>query len=145
MVKMMMRLRPSRWFGVPGALAIMLGIGAMPSSLHASEGDVRSSEALAESSCGSPGQPPCPLQSWMRAKVAAPLAANDKEALAKGLVKAAALSPDASWASWSTIAQSGAAAARKGDITGARAACKSCHSAWRAAYKEKYRPRPIPR
>ena len=47
--------------------------------------------------------------------------------------------------SWKTFATQGAAAARNGDIAGARAACKSCHDAWREAYKAKYRNRPIPR
>jgi hypothetical protein len=95
--------------------------------------------------CGGPGLPPCPLQGWMRANIAAPLAANNSAALAVGLERAAGLNPDASWSSWSAIAMQGAAAAKKGDIAGARAACKGCHDAWREAYRKKYRSRPIPR
>jgi len=99
----------------------------------------------AQTECGSPGKPACPLQGWMRANVAAPLAADDAAALATGLEKAAKLSPDASWSSWVSIANAGAAAAKKNDIAGARASCKQCHDAWRDAYKSKYRTRPIPK
>ena len=96
-------------------------------------------------SCGGPGLPACPLQAWMRANIAAPLAANNSAALAVALEKTAKLSPDASWGSWSTIAAAGAAAAKKGDIAGARASCKACHGAWREKYKQQYRLRPVPR
>ena len=100
---------------------------------------------VAQAACGGPGLPPCPLQAWMRANVAAPLAANNSAALAAGLERAAGLSPDPSFSSWSSIASQGAAAAKKGDIAGARASCKACHDAWREQYKKKYRTRPIPR
>lgn len=99
----------------------------------------------AQAPCGSPGSPPCPLQAWMRGNVGRPLATNNMKALADGLERTATLSPDATWTSWKTFATQGAAAARKGDITGARASCKSCHDAWREAYKAKYRTRPVPR
>jgi cytochrome c553 len=81
----------------------------------------------------------------MRGNVALPLAANKLSDLADGLDRTARLSPDMAWASWSTIASKGAAAARNGDIAGARASCKSCHDAWREAYKAKFRTRPIAR
>ena len=81
----------------------------------------------------------------MRSSVAAPLASNNAGALAMGLEKAARAAPDASWTSWSIIAMQGAAAAKRGDLAGARAACKGCHDAWRNAYRARYRMRPIPR
>lgn len=93
--------------------------------------------------CGSPGMPACPLQAWMRANVAAPLAMNDLPALANGLERAAKLVPDATWSSWTETARAGAAAARKGDVAATRASCRACHGAWREAYRAKYRLRPI--
>jgi cytochrome c553 len=81
----------------------------------------------------------------MRGNVALPLATNNLNDLADGLERTARLAPDATWTSWRTIATQGAAAARKGDIAGARASCKACHDAWREAYKAKHRNRPIPR
>jgi cytochrome c553 len=81
----------------------------------------------------------------MRGNIAQPLAANKLSDLADGLERTARLSPDMAWTSWRTFAEQGAAAARKGDIAGARASCKGCHRAWREAYKEKFRTRPIPR
>jgi cytochrome c553 len=81
----------------------------------------------------------------MRGNVALPLATNNLSALADGLERTARLSPDMAWASWRTMAADGAAAARKGDIAGARASCKNCHDAWREAYKARFRNRPIQR
>ena len=81
----------------------------------------------------------------MRKNVASALASNDAAALSVALEKAAKLSPDPTWATWVTAASSGAAAAKKGDVAGARAACKSCHDAWRTTYREQFRMRPIPR
>ena len=95
--------------------------------------------------CGGPGQPACPLQAWMRANIAAPAAANNSAALASALEKTAGLAPEPSWGSWRTFALQGAAAAKRGDMAGARTVCKQCHDAWREAYKAKYRTRPIPR
>ena len=73
------------------------------------------------------------------------LASNDAAALAMALEKAAKLTPNPAWATWVSAAKSGAEAAKKGDIAGARAACKTCHDAWRTTYREQFRMRPIPR
>jgi cytochrome c556 len=81
----------------------------------------------------------------MRETIALPLATNNLSDLADGLERTARLSPDMAWESWRTIASQGAAAARKGDINRARAACKACHDTWREAYKAKFRKRPIQR
>lgn len=131
------------------ALSLVTAL-ATASSPRAESSDARPAEIAepaqpTQSPCGNPGAPPCPLQSWMRANVAQPLAGNNMNALADGLDRAARLAPDMSWTSWRTIAAQGADAARKGNIAGARAACKSCHETWREAYKAKFRNRPIPR
>jgi hypothetical protein len=99
---------------------------------------------IGEGSCGRPGEAACPLARWMRVNMAAKLADNDMDALAQGLEKAAKLAPDSAWSSWGTLAMSGAAAARRGDIGGARRACKGCHDAWREGYRARYRLRPVP-
>ncbi len=102
-----------------------------------------SAEAQAPT-CGEPGQPTCPMQAWMQKNVAAALAAGNTQALAAALDRSAKLSPDATWSAWSTAATKGAAAARSGDVAATRASCKACHDAYRAAYKAKYRMRPLP-
>lgn len=94
--------------------------------------------------CGEPGLPPCPLQSFMRNKIAAPLAQKDMTALAAGLDRVGTMQPDQAWTSWGTFASAGASAARANDIVGVRAACKGCHDAWRPAYRKDYRLRPLP-
>ncbi|UQA59261.1 cytochrome c [Polyangium aurulentum] len=80
----------------------------------------------------------------MRARLGSSLAANDSAALATALETTARLVPDPSWTSWATFARTGANAARRGDMAGARAACKGCHDAYRAEYREKHRLRPVP-
>lgn len=131
--------------GVAGALAAGLWLSG-PTAGATTRGEDDGGRAPAQSGeCGKPGQPPCPLQDWMRKNVAAALAANDSAALSVALERAAALSPNPAWASWGSAASSGAAAAKKGDIAGARAACKTCHDAWRASYRDQFRMRPIPR
>jgi len=133
------------WIAMLGAAvgASMLLAGSSASGGEASEGDA--ARVQQQAGCGTPGQAPCPLQTWMRASVATPLASNDSAALAAGLVRTAKLAPDASWTSWSRFATEGAEAARRGDITAARASCKGCHEAWREKYRAGYRPRPLPR
>ena len=138
-----------RKFGVAGALAVGVWLNGPAAGATTSAadrgGDAGGSVPAQSGACGKPGQPPCPLQDWMRKNVAAALAANDAAALSVALEKAAKLSPDPTWASWASAASSGAAAAKKGDIAGARASCKTCHDVWRTAYRDQFRTRPIPR
>jgi len=125
------------------ALAVSLAAALAAASSASSFGS--EPPVPAQNACGSPGSPPCPLQAWMRETIALPLATNNLSDLADGLERTARLSPDMAWESWRTIASQGAAAARKGDINRARAACKACHDTWREAYKAKFRKRPIQR
>src|SRR5689334_9606914 len=61
--------------------------------------------------CGHPGQPPCPLQAWMRHEIAAPLAAGENEKLARNLTRLVTLNPDArSWTNWNRFAREAATA-----------------------------------
>ena len=130
--------------GFAAALVAALAFASGTSPAQAAANDA-SDPVIAQAACGKPGQPACPLQAWMRANVATPLASNDTAALAKGLEKAAALAPDPSWTAWSTLANQGAEAAKKGDLAGARVACKGCHDGFREIYRAKYRDRLIPR
>ncbi len=91
--------------------------------------------------CGAKDNP-CPLQRWMRDNMGPAMAAGDLPALAKALDHAAGLSPDASW-TWSSIAKTGADAARKGDLAATKASCKSCHEAYKEKYKTQFRTRPV--
>jgi hypothetical protein len=94
--------------------------------------------ARADDSCGSK-ENPCPLQKWMRQNMAPALAAGDSAGLAVALDKVAKNSPDASWATWATFSKQGSDAAKKGDLAGAKAACKGCHDAFKDKYKAQYR------
>jgi len=92
-------------------------------------------------SCGDKKNP-CPLQRWMREKMAPALAANDAAALAAALDRMAKLSPTPG-PEWRTMSETAAEAARKGDVAEARKSCQGCHNAFKAQYKQKLRTRPV--
>jgi hypothetical protein len=116
-------------------VGVVLGaaaIGAAPSVATADD-----------AACGSK-ENPCPLQKWMRANMGAAVAANDTAGLTKAFDKVGAVSPDAGWGTWASIAKQGSDAAKKGDIPGAKAACKACHDAYKDKYKAQYRTKSAP-
>lgn len=113
-----------------GVVLAAAGVAALPAPATADT-----------AACGSKDNP-CPLQKWMRANMGPALAANDMPALAKALDQSASYSPDASW-TWAKMAKDGADAARKGDVAGAKAACKSCHDAYKDKYKAQFRAKAI--
>lgn len=90
-----------------------------------------------------------PLAHWMETNLQAAVEAGDLAKLATGLEKAATFAPDPSWnqgeTSWEKIAKDGAAKAKAGDLAGAKASCKGCHTAWRKKYKAQFAQRPLPR
>lgn len=92
--------------------------------------------------CGDPGQPMCPLQEWMRTKLAQPALDKDGPKLASGLEYLATHRP-AGYEGWAEIAREGAEKARAGDITGARVSCRSCHNQFKARYRVELRDRPF--
>ncbi len=121
------------------AVLVFAGVAAamvVPRVVSGQEGDA---------GCGGPGQAPCPLQGWMRSRMAAPLAARgfaDLEASFSALERAA---PDAAWTIWGEAARAGVRAAKAADSKAVREACKACHDAHRADYRAKYRGVPAPR
>lgn len=98
--------------------------------------------------CGEKGQPRCPLQAWMEDNLQGAIDRGDLAAVAKDLTKAARFAPDPSWnagqTGWSALAESGAAAAARGDLDATKLTCKSCHKTWRNKYKQSFRHRPVP-
>jgi hypothetical protein len=116
--------------------SVMVGaaaLGALPMTASTASAD--------DAACGGK-ENPCPLQKWMRTNMGPALANNDMPGLAKALDHAAGFSPDASW-TWAQMAKAGAEAARKGDVAGAKASCKSCHDAYKDKYKTQFRTRPV--
>jgi outer membrane biosynthesis protein TonB len=97
--------------------------------------------------CGEKGEPRCPLQAWMEDNLQTALDNADLKALAAGLTKSASLAPDPSWNTcaqgWNAIANTGADAAKQGDLAAARQTCKTCHKTWRNKYKESFRLRAL--
>ena len=121
----------SKWW-----LGVLAGLLAGAGSIGATLGSERVASAD-EATCGTKDNP-CPLQKWMRANMGVAAAAEDTAALGKALDKAVTMSPDPSWA-WGKIAADGAAAAKKGDLAGAKASCKTCHDAYKEKYKSHFR------
>jgi len=72
-------------------------------------------------------------------KMGATAAGDDAKALAPLFAQTLAMKPsDPDFAGWSAIAEEGKAAAERGDLPGAKATCKGCHTKLRDKYKEKY-------
>lgn len=72
-------------------------------------------------------------------KLGATAAGDDPRALAPLLSQARTMKPaDGEYAGWDAMADKGKAAAEAGDLAGAKASCKECHSAYRDKYKTKY-------
>ena len=67
---------------------------------------------------------------------------GDLPGLATSLDKSAAFAP-AGYTNWASIAKDGAAAARSGDMTAAKASCRTCHDQYKQKYKDEMRARKI--
>ena len=91
--------------------------------------------------CGGKGQKACPMQGWMKGVMARAMASGDGEKIAKALNTIAA-KPVAGFGSWTGIAAAGAAKAAAGDIDGAKASCKKCHSLYQKKYVATMRDQP---
>jgi len=78
----------------------------------------------------------------MKANTNPPIAANDLPALATALDKTASFAP-AGYGNWASIAKDGAKAARAGDMTAAKASCRTCHDQYKQKYKTELRGRKI--
>ena len=91
--------------------------------------------------CGAKGQKACPMQGWMKGVMGPATSSGDAEKIAKGLDYIAA-KPPPGMGNWSSIAKSGAAKAKAGDIDGAKASCKTCHDQYKDKYKTSMRDRP---
>jgi hypothetical protein len=80
----------------------------------------------------------CPLQRWMRARVAPAMASGASDKLASALEETARFSPAPDWR-WEDIAKAGAAAARKGALDEAAKSCVQCHDAYKKTWRAQYR------
>lgn len=99
-------------------------------------------ESAPPNACGVPGKPACPLQHWMRRRLATALGHRDYRELDRRLSELVAKNPEPkAWHNWSKFARDGASAAREGRLGGVIAACSRCHSIYRPEYNVKYRQR----
>jgi hypothetical protein len=119
-----------------GVLAFLV-VTAVPGTRSAASAD---ESAL----CGEPGQPPCPLQGWMRSQLGAPLARREFEQLARNLERLAQQPPGEGFETWAERARVGARAAAAQDMPALRAACRACHDEHRARYRKEKRQLPAP-
>ena len=81
------------------------------------------------------------MQGWMKAVVTRAVASGDGAKLGAALDTIAA-KPVAGYDQWTAIAAGGAAKAKAGDIDGAKASCKKCHSLYQKKYKQTRRDQP---
>ena len=100
-------------------------------------------EITSDGPCGRPPLPRCPLQQWMSARLAQPLANDRLDRVVKPLEILAQAEP-AGYAQWNEIAGRGAAAARRGELAEVRRACGDCHATHRARYRSDANRRALP-
>ena len=120
-------------------IATAVASGAAP---KASAGGARPEFVAANAACGVKPQPDCPLQAWMKTNTNPAIASNDLPALATALDKTVSFAP-AGYGNWASIAKDGAKAAKAGDMTAAKASCRTCHDQYKAKYKADLRGRKI--
>lgn len=78
----------------------------------------------------------------MKSNANPPVMTSDLPGLAATLDKIAAMAPPG-YTNWASIAKDGATAAKGGDLTAAKAACRSCHDQYKQKYKTEMRARKI--
>jgi hypothetical protein len=91
--------------------------------------------------CGEKGQKACPMQGWMKSVMGKAASGGDAQKLAAALTTVAS-KPVAGYSQWTSIASAGAAAAKAGDIPGAKESCKKCHGLYKKKYIETLRDQP---
>ncbi len=126
----------------PATASAVASTTAPKASASAPAGGAHPELAAANAVCGVKPQPDCPLQAWMKANTNSAVASSDLPALAIALDKTVALGP-AGYTNWASIAKDGAKAAKAGDLTGAKASCRTCHDQYKAKYKADLRGRKI--
>jgi hypothetical protein len=96
--------------------------------------------------CGEKDLPDCPLQLWMKRNATPPIRAGDAIALGEAFEQMASFAPRAreAYPNWGSIARDGAQASRVGDVTAAKAACRGCHTQYRARYHAELRGLALP-
>jgi hypothetical protein len=122
-----------------------IAIGAISTFLFASRAPAASPADVAPVApggktyaCGDKGQPPCPMQKWMKENMAPAAANGDADALAKAFDYVASHAP-AGYSDWSKIAKSGGDAAKAKKVEDAKKACKNCHDEYKNKYKDEMR------
>jgi hypothetical protein len=113
-------------------VAGVVGAAALPSA------------AIAEGKCDGKAKP-CPLQLWMRNNVGTPMASGELATIAKSMEKAVNLGgPDMK--DWAKLAKKTSEDAKANKTDDVKADCKSCHDAYKEAYKNNaaLRNKPIP-
>jgi hypothetical protein len=118
------------------------GAASAPTVAKAAGSGAAATASAAPLECGTKPLPDCPLQAWMKANTNPPVAANDLPALATALDKTASFAP-AGYTNWASIAKDGAKAAKAGDMTAAKASCRTCHDQYKDKYKKEMRARKI--
>ncbi|MDC0723180.1 hypothetical protein [Nannocystis bainbridge] len=102
------------------------------------------STAIAKGQCNGTTKP-CPLQQWMRDNLGTPMASGDFVAVAKGVEKIQTFGGPA-MKDWTKFAKKTVDDLKANKSDDVKADCKTCHDAYKVAYKNNtaLRNRPIP-
>lgn len=114
---------------------------------HPPSASAREPETVAVAAAPAPTPAPCPegrecvLERWMDG-VLSHLDVSTPAPFARAFRDLAAAQPDG-YPEWRTLAESGAAAAERGDAAGVKRACNGCHDQYRPRYRAEERRKPV--
>jgi hypothetical protein len=137
----------------PGSESDALDAGA-GTGMDASDGRAELELAVladAGRRCGSRFLPDCPLQGWMKEHANSMFMFGDISAIGEVFDAIAAFAPPDTLSDggpyyqyWESIAKDGARTARSGNLNATKAACRECHTLYRAHYHDVERARALP-
>jgi hypothetical protein len=117
--------------------------GEVPTGAPVAVGQAPAAPAVSAPAAVSSSVPTeAPLRGWMRASAGPAMQNEDAKKLERAFSRIRGFEPPG-YDGWAGFADTGAAAARRGDMEGARAACASCHSQYRSRYVKDLRGRKI--
>ena len=90
------------------------------------------------------GEAKTPLGKWMKPNMGGALSGQDFGQLKTSFDLVASKPPSGSYPQWAAMSQKGSDAAAKQDLAGVKAACKSCHDAYKAQYIKEFPDKPFP-
>jgi hypothetical protein len=123
------------------AAASVAKTAATATATPAASGAASASATPKTFACGGKANP-CPLEAWMKKNAQPAVASGETAEIAKSLEAMLKFAPPG-YTDWNRICTQGITAAKAGDLSGAKAACRTCHDQYKKKYQAEMRDRKI--